>query len=151
MLTRDLIQISISFHQADDLSRKQNNIINLFMLHTCVTIWMELLFFYINSSLLTTSEQQMRASIIFIHMGTQIAKFIGPTWGPPCRPQMGPCWPHEPCYQGILWSATFTHFYYQRSMIYSRNRSKYTFNVLLIVSFSWLPSSKWNTSPPSRT
>ena len=33
---------------------------------------------------------------------SQIAKFMGPTWGPPgsCRPQMGPCWPHEPCYQG---------------------------------------------------
>ena len=32
----------------------------------------------------------------------QITKFMGPTWGPPgsCRPQMGPCWPHEPCYQG---------------------------------------------------
>ena len=27
-----------------------------------------------------------------------------PTWGPPgsCRPQMGPCWSHEPCYQGCL-------------------------------------------------
>ena len=33
---------------------------------------------------------------------TQIAKFMEPTWGPPgpCRPQMGPCWPHEPCYEG---------------------------------------------------
>ena len=33
---------------------------------------------------------------------SQIAKYMGPTWGPPgsCRPQMGPCWPHEPCYQG---------------------------------------------------
>ena len=27
---------------------------------------------------------------------------MGPTWGTPgpCRPQMAPCWPHEPCYQG---------------------------------------------------
>ena len=34
----------------------------------------------------------------------QIARFMGPTWGPPgsCQPQMGPCWPHEPCYQGTL-------------------------------------------------
>ena len=32
----------------------------------------------------------------------QIARFTWPTWGPPgsCRPQVGPCWPHEPCYQG---------------------------------------------------
>ena len=29
------------------------------------------------------------------------SKIHGPTWGPPgsCRPQMSPCWPHEPCYQ----------------------------------------------------
>ena len=27
---------------------------------------------------------------------------MGSTWGPPgcCRPQMAPCWPHKPCYQG---------------------------------------------------
>ena len=33
---------------------------------------------------------------------SQITKFMGSTWGPPgaCRPQMGPCWPHEPCYLG---------------------------------------------------
>ena len=36
------------------------------------------------------------------HMCPQITKFMGPTWGPPgsWRPQMAPCWPHEPCYQG---------------------------------------------------
>ena len=35
---------------------------------------------------------------------TQIAKYMGPTWGLPgsCRPQMGPMLAHEPCYQGIL-------------------------------------------------
>ena len=36
-------------------------------------------------------------------MGTWIlAKFLGPTWGPPgsCRPQMGPIMAHELCYQG---------------------------------------------------
>ena len=41
------------------------------------------------------------ATLCWYH--TQIAKFMGPTWGPPesWRPQMGPCWPHEqPCYQG---------------------------------------------------
>ena len=29
------------------------------------------------------------------YISTQIARFLGPTWGPPgsCRPQMGPCWP----------------------------------------------------------
>ena len=37
----------------------------------------------------------------------QIAKFMGPTWGPPrgahlgpVGPRWAPCWPHEPCYQG---------------------------------------------------
>ena len=35
---------------------------------------------------------------------TQIAKFMGPTWGPPgsCRLQMGPMLAHELCYQGTL-------------------------------------------------
>ena len=35
-------------------------------------------------------------------MKSQIARFMWPTCGPPgsCRPQMGPYWPHEPCYQG---------------------------------------------------
>ena len=39
---------------------------------------------------------------IYDRMDTRIAKFMGPTWDPPgsCRPQMAPCWPHEPCYQG---------------------------------------------------
>ena len=34
----------------------------------------------------------------------QIARFMGPTWGPSeaDRTQVGPCWPHEPCYLGIL-------------------------------------------------
>ena len=33
-----------------------------------------------------------RESILHIDKSTQIAKFMGPTWGPPgsCRPQMGP-------------------------------------------------------------
>ena len=38
---------------------------------------------------------------------SQIANFLGPTWGPAgtCRPQMGPCWPYELCYQGYQsWS-----------------------------------------------
>ena len=32
----------------------------------------------------------------------QIVRITGPTWGPPgsCRPQVGPCRPHEPCCQG---------------------------------------------------
>ena len=32
---------------------------------------------------------------------SQIARFMRPTWGPPGadRTQVGPWWPHEPCYQ----------------------------------------------------
>ena len=34
-------------------------------------------------------------------VSAQIARFMGPTLDPSWsfRPQMGPCWPHEPCYQ----------------------------------------------------
>ena len=40
----------------------------------------------------------------FISIASQIAKFMGPTWSLPvsCRPQMDPCWPHEPCFQGYV-------------------------------------------------
>ena len=35
---------------------------------------------------------------------SQIAKFMGPTWGHlgPVSPRWVPCWPHEPCYQGLF-------------------------------------------------
>ena len=48
-------------------------------------------------------RDQFHASwLLAINIITQITKSMGPTWGPPgsCQPQMGPCWPHEPCYQG---------------------------------------------------
>ena len=56
---------------------------------------------------------------------TQIAKFMGPTWGPPgpCRPQMVPMWAHELCYQGICVyvstqvSARFTRSWTASAMI----------------------------------
>ena len=34
---------------------------------------------------------------------SEIARFMGPTWGPPgsCWPQMAPYWPHELCCQGV--------------------------------------------------
>ena len=49
-------------------------------------------------------EIWVRSAII-----SQLAKVMGPTWGPreSCRPQMAPCWSHEPCYQG--WSCTSTN------------------------------------------
>ena len=41
-------------------------------------------------------------SVGFEPMTSQIAKFVGPTWGPPgsCRHQMGTMLANEPCYQG---------------------------------------------------
>ena len=37
-----------------------------------------------------------------IWVGTLIARFMGPTWGPSGadRTQVGPCWPHKLCYLG---------------------------------------------------
>ena len=42
--------------------------------------------------------------ICCVFLSSQIAIFMEPTGGPPgsCRPRCGPCWPHEPCYQGWL-------------------------------------------------
>ena len=58
-------------------------------------------------------------------IGSQIAKFMGPTWSSswgqhgsnlgPVGPRWAPCWPHEPCYQGsdamlgtLLWVSKYT-------------------------------------------
>ena len=52
--------------------------------------------------------------ILFLHKGHQIAKFIGPIWGPPgsCRPQMGPILAPWILLSGpILWNATDTTAY----------------------------------------
>ena len=55
---------------------------------------------YISSKQSSTSEDTEHVST---SKCTQIAKFMGPTWGPPgpCRSKMGPRWSHEPCYQGV--------------------------------------------------
>ena len=55
----------------------------------------------------------------------QIAKFMGPTWGPPgsCRPRWGPYWSHEPCYQGPrnisqFFIGTYRQEQYQQTEVY---------------------------------
>ena len=43
---------------------------------------------------------------LYVRIHTLIARFMGPTWGPSGddRTQVGPIWPHEPCYLGgSLW------------------------------------------------
>ena len=61
--------------------------------------------------MLTHGGQDKMAAIF---LTTQIAKFMGPTWGPSgsCPSQMGPCWPYEPCYLG-----TFSNFLERKCMI----------------------------------
>ena len=56
--------------------------------------------------LLQSERRRMNTSMSVTVHGAK--KFMGPTWGPPgsYRPQMGPCWPHEPCYQGDLLNTT---------------------------------------------
>ena len=60
----------------------------------------------------TTKHSSARATctlyymprFITLNIKSQIAKFMGPTWGPPgsCRPQAGPMLAHKPCYQGYI-------------------------------------------------
>ena len=53
----------------------------------------------------TITQQSIAGYLLveFCNKSHQITKFMGPTWGLPgsCRPQIGPCWPQEPCYQGL--------------------------------------------------
>ena len=56
---------------------------------------------------------------------TLIARFMGPTWGPPgsCRPLWAPCWSHELCYLGTFWIRVIVlliwllHWHWGNSMI----------------------------------
>ena len=53
----------------------------------------------------TLSWKHMLRTFILSHTLTaQIARFMGPTWDPPGadRTQVGPCWSHEPCFQGVV-------------------------------------------------
>ena len=51
-------------------------------------------------------------SVLVFARSAQIARFMGPTWGPPgsCRPHVGPCWPHKPWYQGVYYYARMSYF-----------------------------------------
>ena len=64
-----------------------NNLLNIILLHGLRKLW---------------SGIFQYSFILLDIIITQIAKFMGPTWGPPgsYRPQMGPMLAHEPCYQG---------------------------------------------------
>ena len=86
------------------------------------------------------------------HMLTpQIAKFMGPTWGPPgsCRPRWAPCWPHELCYQRRTCSKSIKmdHVLYSLFMdmdiIYHSTRSCFVEaqNIFLVVGQTWLTTS----------
>ena len=56
-----------------------------------------------------TCEVVVLRVIMYRNISTLIAKFMGPTWGPsgPTGPKWAPCWPHEPCYLGSVYSNTF--------------------------------------------
>ena len=70
--------------------------------------------FIMNDCITTTKQSTTKPCAYFLgytawitwyfHLekATQLAKFMGPAWGPPgsCRPQMSPILAHEPCYQG---------------------------------------------------
>ena len=64
-----------------------------------------------------------------ISIRTQITRLMWPTWGPPgsCRPQVGPIWPHEPCYQGLI---TGVYMHHLASMSWRR-----LCNILLMLNW----------------
>ena len=52
--------------------------------------------------LLADVRSSSKSSSVPIEIYTQIAKYMGPTWVLPAPDlRWAPCWPHEPCYQGI--------------------------------------------------
>ena len=68
--------------------------------------WVNLHVWTVN--IISDNNNHARSQGIISH-GTDlplIARFMWPTWGPPGSsqrhgPRWTPCWPHEPCYQGL--------------------------------------------------
>ena len=86
---------------------------------------------------------------------TKITKIMGPTWGPPgsCGPQMGPCWPHEPCYQGKYSHATtalslfLSRFAFSNALslvLRFRRGFKHCNNCNRIITFTSTCINSWN-------
>ena len=84
--------------------------------------------------------QNRRTLAIF----TLIARFMGPTWGPPGadRTDRAPCWPAQPCYLGIslsrsaqlgltasgtkvVWNPTCILFHFRKPCLYSHNNTEH--------------------------
>ena len=84
--------------------------------------------------------QNRRTLAIF----TLIARFIGPTWGPPGadRTDRAPCWPTQPCYLGIslsrsaqlgltasgtkvVWNPACILFHFRKPCLYSHNNTEH--------------------------
>ena len=67
------------------------------LLVCCPCVW-DLSIHFVQGFFLVTGESYgCRSANV-----AMLTQFMRPTWGPsgPCRLQMDPCWPHEPCYQG---------------------------------------------------
>ena len=72
-------------------------------------------YLYIKDNLKCKKMWTTNRNFVFGFRMPQIAKFMGPTWGPPgsYQLQMGPMLAHEPCYQGHLvlkWECTGVSF-----------------------------------------
>ena len=86
---------------------------------------------------------------------TQITKFMGPTWGPPgpCRPQMAPCWSHEPCYLGSEWYVDGSSLF-QRHYVHDDHRRQLKRMVILMSNLSSLDDKhqfhKWIVKKQSK-
>ena len=70
-----------------------------------ITISRNAIHVYLSLIHLDTSIRMHRQYNVKIHQSkhaemTQIARFMGPTWGPPLGPRWAQWCPHEPCYQG---------------------------------------------------
>ena len=88
------------------------------------------------------ASSDAKSNFKWIHKGwylyrvTQIARFMGPTWGSfgSCQPQGGPCWPYMPCYQGYTYLAAVFRLSWWRHQME-------TFSALLAICSGKSPAS----------
>ena len=73
--------------------------------------------------------------MVYVMVTNPETMFMGPTWGPPgsCRPTMGPCWPHEHCFQGNCTDILRGHF-----VLVSKNKRWYIETFEKTMHF-WVP------------
>ena len=131
-------------------SQRASNVENLlchdiFMIMQAGTIWLFLLVFRLLFPAPLVFLWLLFWNWLKIHVTwgewkiTQIAKFMGPTWGP-----SGSWWPQEPCYQGSVRSSISTWLiFYLHCILFHNKRSLLCVIIHACMLGNWVHQQWW--------